>query len=103
MAVSYPGHTAGFIKESRDIFGYTSWQFVDGNKSTEVLNTVGGETLAGKLGTSPAADPEAPAYQSFARSTRRRSATTASHRSRPILTTRPRPSGSRSPKRSPTA
>jgi branched-chain amino acid transport system substrate-binding protein len=66
MVVSYPSHTAGICNESRDIFDYTSWQFVDGNKSTEVLEAVGPETLAGKLGTSPAADPNAPGYQSFA-------------------------------------
>lgn len=66
MLVSYPAHTAEICRESRDTFDYTSWQFVDGNKSTDVLEAVGGEALAGKLGTSPAADPDAAAYQSFA-------------------------------------
>lgn len=66
MLVSYPSHTTGIVKESRDVFGYKSWQFVDGNKSTEVLKAVGAETLAGMLGTAPAADPNSAAYKSFA-------------------------------------
>src|SRR3546814_407069 len=66
MLVSYPAHTAGLVKESRDIFGYKNWQFVDGNKSTEVLKGVGGATLAGMLGTAPAADPNSASYKSFA-------------------------------------
>jgi branched-chain amino acid transport system substrate-binding protein len=63
---SYPAHTAAIVKESRDIFGFTSWQFTDGNQSSEVLSAVGGADLAGKLGTVPSADPESESYKSFA-------------------------------------
>ncbi|WP_166434012.1 ABC transporter substrate-binding protein [Roseovarius spongiae] len=63
---TYPAHTAQILKESRDIFSYTSWQFTDANRSKEVLDAVGGKDLAGKLGTVPSADPESPSYKSFA-------------------------------------
>lgn len=63
---TYPSHTAAIVKESRDIFGFTSWQFTDANRSTEVLTAVGGKDLAGKLGTVPSADPESATYKSFA-------------------------------------
>ncbi len=63
---TYPAHTATMLKESRDIFGYTSWQFTDANRSSEVLDAVGGKDLAGKLGTVPSADPESQSYKTFA-------------------------------------
>lgn len=67
---TYPAHTAQILKESRDIFDYTSWQFTDANRSSEVLDAVGGKDLAGKLGTVPSADPESPSYKNFAESYR---------------------------------
>jgi ABC-type branched-subunit amino acid transport system substrate-binding protein len=63
---TYPSHTAQILKECRDIFGYTSWQFTDANRSKDVLDAVGGADLAGKLGTVPSADPESPSYKTFA-------------------------------------
>ena len=65
VCCSYPGHTATFLKEARDVFGFTNWQFVDGNKSEKVLNAVGAGDLAGKMGTAPGSDPSLPAYQNF--------------------------------------
>ena len=65
VCCSYPGHTATFLKESRDVFGYTNWQFVDGNKSEKVLSAVGAGDLAGKMGTAPGSDPSLAAYQNF--------------------------------------
>ncbi|NIR29216.1 MAG: ABC transporter substrate-binding protein [Gammaproteobacteria bacterium] len=67
VAVSYPGHTATYLKECRDFFEFTSWQFVDGNKSEKVLEAVGAKDLAGKLGTTPGQDPSIPAFQDFAK------------------------------------
>lgn len=63
---TYPAHTAAILKESRDIFDYRSWQFTDANRSSEVLDAVGGADLAGKLGTVPSADPSSDSYKSFA-------------------------------------
>lgn len=65
FAASYPGHTATFLKESRDTFGYTSWLFCDGNKSTKVIEAVGADSLAEKIGTAPGTDPTIPAYRNF--------------------------------------
>nr|NIR61836.1 ABC transporter substrate-binding protein [Gammaproteobacteria bacterium] len=68
VAVSYPGHTATYLKEARDIFGSRTWAFVDGNKSEKVLEAVGGKDLAGSLGTTPGQDPNIPGFQNFAES-----------------------------------
>lgn len=66
VAVSYPAHTSVFLKESRDVFGFTTWQFVDGNKSQDVLKAIGAKDLDGKYGTAPGEDTNAPAYKAFA-------------------------------------
>jgi len=65
FCASYPGHTATFLKESRDTFDFTSWLFVDGNKSSKVVESVGADTLAGSLGTAPGTDTDSKAYQDF--------------------------------------
>ncbi|TAM81771.1 MAG: amino acid ABC transporter substrate-binding protein [Candidimonas sp.] len=67
MAVSYPAHTIVFIKESRDIFNFTSWQFTDGNASLDVLQGVGAKSLDGKYGTAPGEDTTTTAYKDFAK------------------------------------
>jgi len=72
FCASYPGHTAVFLKESRDVFGYTNWQFVDGNKSDKVIDAVGAGDLAGKMGTAPGTDPSLPAYKDFAAAFKKR-------------------------------
>lgn len=65
LVVSYEGHTATLLKESRDVFGFTNWQFVDGNRSVKVLEAVGGEDIADSYGTAPGQDPSIPAFQNF--------------------------------------
>jgi ABC-type branched-subunit amino acid transport system substrate-binding protein len=67
LAVSYPSHTAVFIKESRDIFSYTSWEFTDGNASLDVVQAVGAQSLEGKMGTAPGEDTTTAAYKDFAK------------------------------------
>lgn len=66
LCVSYPAQAAVYLKESRDIFDYTNWQFVDADKSDEVLKAVGLKTLEGKYGTVPGENTKAPAYEGFA-------------------------------------
>lgn len=61
----YPSHTAVILKESRDIFDYTSWQLTDGNKSTEVVSAVGAETINGTWGTTPGVDVDQAAFKAF--------------------------------------
>ncbi|MDZ7749849.1 MAG: ABC transporter substrate-binding protein [Halofilum sp. (in: g-proteobacteria)] len=65
FCASYPGHTATFLKESRDTFDFTNWLFVDGNKSTKVVEAVGADSLAGSYGTAPGADTSLQAYKDF--------------------------------------
>jgi ABC-type branched-subunit amino acid transport system substrate-binding protein len=65
IAVTYPAQTAAIVKEARDIFNFTSFQFTDANRSDDVLHAVGGKTLVGKLGTVPSADPDSPSYKNF--------------------------------------
>lgn len=60
----YPSHTAVILKESRDIFDFTSWQLTDGNKSTEVVSAVG-DSLNGTYGTTPGVDQDTKAYKAF--------------------------------------
>lgn len=67
LVVSYPSHTSVILKESRDVFNYTKWQFVDGNASLDVLKAVGAKSLDGKLGTAPGEDTTTQAYQGFAK------------------------------------
>ncbi len=66
VAVSYPGHTATYLREARDVFGFTEWQFVDGNKSEKVLEAVGAKDLEGTIGTAPGQDPSIAGFQRFA-------------------------------------
>lgn len=66
FAASYPGHSATFLQEARDIFEHTHWQFVDGNRSAEVIDAVGAEDLEGRYGTAPGQDPSLPGFENFA-------------------------------------
>lgn len=66
LAISYPGHATVYLKESRDVFKYTSWQFVGSMRSIEIIKAIGAEDLEGKLGTAPGADPERAAFKKFA-------------------------------------
>jgi len=66
LAISYPGHATVYLAESRDVFGYTNWQFVDGTKSLEIIEAIGAEDLEGKLGTAPGSDPEWGGFKAFA-------------------------------------
>ena len=65
LAATYPAQTAAIVKEARDIFNFTSFQYTDANRSEEVLSAVGLEALEGKLGTVPHADPESDSYKAF--------------------------------------
>lgn len=67
LAISYPGHATVYLKESRDIFKYTSWQFVDGTQSEEIIKAIGAKDLEGSLGTSPGSDPDREGFKKFAK------------------------------------
>ncbi len=65
VCISYPGHTATYLKEARDVFGFTSWAFCDANRSERVIESLGADVLAGSLGTAPGQDPSIPAFKNF--------------------------------------
>ncbi|MCC7321455.1 MAG: ABC transporter substrate-binding protein [Rubellimicrobium sp.] len=65
LLATYPAHTTAVIKEARDNFDFSSFQFTDANRSDEILAAVGADTMRGQLGTVPSADPESPTYKSF--------------------------------------
>lgn len=65
IAIGYPGQATVYLAEMRDIFDYTSWQFVDGTQSEEIISTIGAETLEGLYGTSPGSDPEWAGFQRY--------------------------------------
>lgn len=66
FASSYPAHTATFLREARDIFDIDTIQFVDGNRSEQVIESMGADYLEGFYGTAPAADPDSEGYSMFA-------------------------------------
>jgi len=66
FASSYPAHTATFLREARDIFDIDTIQFVDGNRSEQVIESMGADYLEGFYGTAPAADPDSAGYSMFA-------------------------------------
>ncbi len=68
LAVSYPGQATVYMTEARDLYGFTSWQYVDGTQSLEIVEAVGADILEGQYGTAPGADPEwggAEAFQGY--------------------------------------
>lgn len=65
LAASYPAHTAAFVREARDNFDFTAFQYCDANRGDEVLKEVGADALRGRLGTVPSADPESPTFRKF--------------------------------------
>lgn len=65
MVISYPGQATVYLQEARDLFDYTSFQFVDGSKSQEIIEAVGADVLDGAWGTAPGSDPSWPGFQAF--------------------------------------
>lgn len=65
FAASYPAHTATFLSEARDLFDAVAWQFVDGNRSDDVIQALGADTVEGVIGTAPGQDPNIPGFQNF--------------------------------------
>ena len=58
LAVSYPGQATVYMTEARDLYDFTSWQYVDGTQSLDIVAAVGADVVEGQYGTGPGADPE---------------------------------------------
>jgi ABC-type branched-subunit amino acid transport system substrate-binding protein len=65
LVISYPGQATVYMQEARDLFDYTSFQFVDGSKSEEIIEAVGADVVNGSWGTAPGSDPEWSGFQTF--------------------------------------
>ncbi|HRN18234.1 MAG: ABC transporter substrate-binding protein [Truepera sp.] len=65
IAISYPGQATVYLQESRDLYDYTSWQFVDGTKSVDIIDAVGADVVDGLYGTAPGADPNWAGFVKF--------------------------------------
>lgn len=72
IAVSYPGHSATFLQEARNIFDMTTWQLVDGNMAADVVEAVGSDVMEGLYATTPGQDPSRAAFSNFAEEFRAR-------------------------------
>lgn len=65
MVISYPGQATVYLQEARDLFDYTSFQYVDGSKSQEIIAALGEDVVEGAWGTAPGSDPDWPGFQAF--------------------------------------
>ena len=61
VAVAFPDEALVFIREAIENDIFTTFLFVDGTKSEELIDGIGGEYLNGMFGTAPGAGPETPA------------------------------------------
>lgn len=57
LVMSYPGQSTVFLAEARDLFEFTSFQYVDGSKSELIIEAMGADAVEGAYGTAPGADP----------------------------------------------
>ncbi len=57
LAVSYPGQATVYMQEARDLYNFTSWQYVDGTQSLDIIEAVGADVVEGQYGTAPGSDP----------------------------------------------
>lgn len=65
IAISYPGQATVYLAEARDLFGFTNFQYVDGSKSELIIEAMGAESVEGRFGTAPGADPTWGGFQAF--------------------------------------
>lgn len=60
VAVAFPDEALVFIREAIENDIFTTFLFVDGTKSQDLIDGIGAEYLNGMFGTSPGAGPETP-------------------------------------------
>ena len=65
IAIAFPQEAAIFIRESLEQGIFSQFLFVDGTKSQDLVDAIGGEYLEGMKGTAPAPGPESPALLLF--------------------------------------
>ncbi|MEX2502099.1 MAG: ABC transporter substrate-binding protein [Trueperaceae bacterium] len=65
LVISYPGNASVYMQEARDLFDFTTFQYVDGSKSQELISALGADVIQGGWGTAPGSDPDWPGFQRF--------------------------------------
>ena len=61
IVIAFPQEAEIFIREALEQGIFDEFLFVDGSKSQELVDAIGGEYLEGMRGTAPASNPDAPA------------------------------------------
>ena len=65
IAIAYPAEAQVFIREAIENGLFDSFLFVDGTRSTELFDAIGGEHLNGMVGTAPSPGPETPSLAAW--------------------------------------
>ena len=65
IVIAFPQEAEIFIREALEQGLFDEFLFVDGSKSQELVDAIGGEYLEGMRGTAPAPGPESPALVLF--------------------------------------
>ncbi|MYB23355.1 MAG: ABC transporter substrate-binding protein [Chloroflexi bacterium] len=65
IVIAFPQEAEIFIREALEQGLFDEFLFVDGSKSQELVDAIGGEYLEGMRGTAPSAGPESPALLLF--------------------------------------
>ncbi len=65
VAIGYPAQAQVFIREALENELFSSFLFVDGTKSQELIDTLGAEALEGFKGTAPTGGPETDAFAAW--------------------------------------
>ena len=65
MAIAYPGSAGVFLREAVESGLFEQFLFVDGTKSKEMFNELGGTAFEGAYGTAPGAPATNPSKQTF--------------------------------------
>ena len=65
VAIGYPAQAQVFIREALENELFSSFLFVDGTKSQEMIDTLGADALEGFKGTAPTGGPETDAFAAW--------------------------------------
>ena len=66
IAIGFPGEAIVFIREAIDNELFSRFLFVDGTKSQDLIDVIGGEYLDGSKGTAPGSAPDTPSSMAWA-------------------------------------
>ena len=65
VAISFPGQAQVYLRESIEQGLFTSFYFVDGTRSEDLIGAIGAENLEGSKGTAPSSDDTSASFVMF--------------------------------------